>query len=398
MARNYNIPELYLMDPSFNVTPRLNEKLEGIQHLNTTGIPIHTEIRLEGVTKEIALLMKRAGFQSVEAGLQSINEKSLAAIGRNWNKKKFIQGAQFLREQDIDVKTGIILGLPYDSLKDLDHTLDFVLDLNLTESMDIYPLSLIPGTQLKDEALSMGITYMPHPPYWVLSTPYMSEKDLKFSIEMIENKLEIEFFPPIIPRFRNIHPDYFHFLDLREKKKRQCRLDFLYRNPARVGHSLTILLEEQIDIQQLVVLGRWLQTVNTFTLIQLVMDRNTIPSHEEIQQLSDAFFTPQHYFNHIHHYKADGQGKFSIRFFHLTDNLRVAESYIYQPRYCDIILRYTPGLLKKGREILEEKPILLLETGISENELGELKQIYQGFEDLLIPSYGDLLDDIGPVV
>jgi radical SAM superfamily enzyme YgiQ (UPF0313 family) len=384
MARDYRAPELYFMDPSFNVTPQLKEKLERIQHLNTTGIPIHTEIRLEGVTKEIAQLMKKAGFRSVEAGLQSVNEKSLAAIDRNWDREKFIQGAQLLPEQGIDVKTGIILGLPYDDLRDLEHTLDFVIDLNLAESMEIYPLSLIPGTQLRDEAHSMGITYMPHPPYWVLSTQYMSQKDLKFAVEMMENKLEIEFFPPIIPRFDNIHPGYLHFLDLREKEKLNRQLNVLYRYPERIGHSLTILIGEDSDITQLVELGRWLQKINPFTLVQLVMDRNTIPPDEDIQRLSGAFYNPHHYFDHIHHYKADIQGQYSLRFFHLTDNLKIAESYLYQPRYCDLVLRYTPGLTEKARDILEEKPILLVEAPLHEEELTELKQIYQGFENFLV--------------
>jgi len=384
MARGYKVPELYFMDPSFNVTPQLKTKLERIQNLNTTDIPIHTEIRLEGVTKEIALLMKKAGFRSVEAGLQSVNEKSLAAIARNWDKEKFIRGAQLLQEQGIDVKTGIILGLPYDDLSDLEHTLDFVIDLNLAESMEIYPLSLIPGTQLRDEARSMGITYMPYPPYWVLSTQYMSQKDLKFAVEMIENKLEIEFFPPIIPRFKNIHPGYWHFLDLREKEKLNDQLNVLYRSPERIGHSLTILMGEDNNINQLVELGHWLHKVSPFTLVQLVMDRDTIPPHEDIKRLSKVFYNPHHYFNHIHHYKADSQGQYSLRFFHLTDNLKIAESYLYQPRYCDLILRYTPGTSEKAREILEEKPILLVEGPLHEEEFSSLKHLYRGFENFLV--------------
>jgi len=384
LAREYDVPEIYFMDPSFNITPRLKEKLGRVRDLNTPGIPIHTEIRLEGVTPEIARLMKESRFQSVEAGLQSINEKSLAAIGRVWNRKKFIRGARLLQEQGIDIKTGVILGLPCDSREDLEHTLDFVMDLNLAESMEIYPLSLMPGTQLKDEAESMGITYMPHPPYWAISTRYLGQKDLKFAVEMIENKLGIEFFPAIIPRFTNIHPGYYHFLDLREKKKPGCQLQVLYRYPGRVGHSLTILIDENSDIAQLANLGQWLREVSPFTLVQLVIDRKTPPPLEDIQRLSDAFFSSHHYFNHIHYYKADSQGMYSLRFFHLTDDLKIAETYLYQFQFCDLVLRYTPGLISRGRDILEEKPILLVDVPIDEKETNELKDIYQGFESFLI--------------
>ncbi len=384
LAQEYEVPEIYFMDPSFNVTPQLKEKLERIQHLNTTGIPIHTEIRLEGVTAEIAQLMKKAGFRSVEAGLQSVNEKSLAAIGRLWNKEKFVQGAKRLQEQGIDIKTGVILGLPYDNLEDLKRTLDFVMDLRLAESMEIYPLSLIPGTQLRDEAESMGITYMRHPPYWVLSNQYMDQKGFKFAVEMIENKLEIEFFPPIIPRFFNFFNGYFHFWDLREKETLSSQLEILYQYPERVGHSLTILIGQDYDITQLLGLGRWLQMKSPFTLVQMVLDQCSIPSDVDIQRLSGVFYNSYHYFNHIHYYKVDRQGQYSLRFFHLTDDLKIAESYLYQPRYCDLILRYTSGLVEKGRDILEERPILWVDTPIEEKELDELKRIYQDFERFLV--------------
>ncbi|HLP61245.1 MAG TPA: B12-binding domain-containing radical SAM protein [Candidatus Deferrimicrobium sp.] len=386
LARDYHVPEIYLMDPSFNVAPNLETRLELIRDLNTTGIPVHSEIRLEAVTPQIALMMKAAGFRSVEAGLQSVNEKALAAIGRTWNREKFINGARLLQEQQIDVKTGIILGLPYDTPDDFERTLDFVLDLNLEESLEIYPLSLIPGTQLRDEAESLDITYMQHPPYWTLSTTYMKEKDMKTAVEMVNDKLNIEFFPPIIPRFVNFHPAYTHFLDLRDQAKAMHLLNDLYRQPERLGHSLTVLMSKTTDMSELVKLGRWLGEVSPFTLVQLIMDRKIPPPLKNIRCLVGAFFRHAHYFNHIHHYKIDSQGTYSFRLFHLTDNPAMAELYRVQPQYCDLVLRYTPQLLEKARDILEEKPILWVESPISETEAAELKKIYEGFEDFLINS------------
>lgn len=382
LARDHGVPEIYLMDPSFNVTPGLKEKLEHIKTLNPTRIPIHTEIRLESVTPGIARLMKDAGFASVEAGLQSINTKSLAAIGRNWNRERFIRGAGLLQEPGIDIKTGVILGLPYDTMEDFGLTLDFVRDLNLEESMEIYPLSLIPGTQLRDEATMLGMTYMKHPPYWVLSTEYMGQKDIKRTIEMVEHKLEIEFFPPIIPRFENVYPDYIHFLDLRENAAPQ--LGALQRHPERVSGSLTVLMNEKTGIHRMEALGRALLRDNACTLVQLVIDRDTIPPEDDVRRLIDVFYHPNHYFNHIHHYKIDTQGRSSLRLFHLTADLEMAESYHHHPYPYDLVLRYSPELLERGRDILEEKPILLVDSPIKKRQVDELKQIYHGFENFLI--------------
>lgn len=40
--------------------------------------------------------------------------------------------------------------------------------------------------------------------------------------------------------------------------------------------------------------------------------------------------------------------------------------------------------VEKGRDILEERPILWVDTRIEEKELDELKRIYQGFERFLV--------------
>jgi radical SAM superfamily enzyme YgiQ (UPF0313 family) len=386
LARQLNAEELYFMDPSFNATPGWKEKLELVRQLNTTGIAIHTETRLESITPEIARSMREAGFKSVEAGLQSTNERSLKAISRSWNRGRFIQGTELLGKEGIDVKTGVILGLPHDSTADFENTIDFVMQLDLEESMEIYPLSLIPGTQLRDEAEDLGVTYMDHPPYWVTSTRHMDERDLKSAVEMVEHKLGIEFFPPVIPHFHNLQPGRVHFLDLREKA--ECQLGVLYRYPEQVGHSLTILVNKHsikgTDKKKLLELGNRIQRENPFTLVQLVLDVDAIPLRQDLEPLIRAFYRPRRYFNHIHRYKIDNQDMYSLRFFHLTANLETAEKYLYQPMFCDLVLRYTPVLLNKGQDLLEEKPILLLDSPIPQPELDHLTQIYKNFESFLI--------------
>lgn len=386
LARRTNADELYFMDPSFNATPGWKEKLKTVRQLNTTGIPIHTETRLEGITPEIARSMRDAGFKSVEAGLQTINEKSLKAISRTWNRGRFIQGAELLKKEGIDVKTGVILGLPFDTIEDFENTIDFVVQLELEESMEIYPLSLIPGTQLKDEAAELNIRYMNHPPYWVTHTKHMGPRDFKAAIEMVEQKLGIEFFPPQIPHFKNIEPELVHFLDLRKQPARQIQT--IIRQPEQVGHSLTIMVNESLALGQgqplLIELGRHLRQDNPFTLVQLVLDMDVIPGKKDLQPLINAFYRPGHYFNHIHRYKIDNQEMYSLRFFHLTGDLNLAEKYMYRPQFCELILRCSPALLSKGLDLLESYPILLIDSAIHDDHLKQLRQHYADFDQFLI--------------
>lgn len=384
MAREYGVREIYIMDPSFNVTPGLKKRLAVMAGLNSSKIAMHTEIRLESVTAELSHLMASAGFVSVEAGLQSINPPSLSAIGRTWNRERFKRGAWLLTEKGIDVKTGVILGLPEDSLVEFEHTLDFVSQLGLEEFMEIYLLSMLPGTLLRDEAASLGIDYMPFPPYWVTRNRYMQENDFKYAVEMIENKLGIEFFHPVIPRFKNVYPGLIHFLDLRRQQPGKGHLDEIYRHPEQVGHSLSIILDDFFPEDELTRLGKFLQQTNRYTLIQLVFDTATPPQKNWLKQLSNDFFHPGHYFNRIHHYKLDAQGMYSLRFFHLTADLEIARRYIFEPLFCDLIVKYSPALLKYGGDILEEKPLVLVKEPVSQDEWEKLTRIYYGFENFCL--------------
>ncbi len=382
LARQYKVPEVYIMDPSLNVAPGLEARLDRIAAANDPAIPLHTEIRLESVTPEIARAMKRAGFHSAEVGLQSINPRALKAIQRSFDREGFIAGAGNLQEHDIDAKTGVILGLPFDTARDFEATIEFLIDLDLHESMEIYPLSILPGTRLKDEAESLGVKYMNRPPYQVISTPAMPEEEILSAIGIAEDRLGIEFFPPVIPLFRNQYHPLLHFLDLRFEPNQT--LDRIFQNPCCVGHSITVMWSRDSNHPDLRRLAAWLEEYNPSTLVQLVIDRRDIPTENEIELISSIWHRDVSYFDRIHRFKIHRQPHHAIRVFHLTDNLAVAESYLWQPQFCDLLLRYSPKLLTRGMDILEEKPLLLIDTPIPDEQMRILSELYLGFESFLV--------------
>ena len=383
LGHKNNVSEIYLMDPSFNVAPGLIDRLKTIARLNKTSIPIHTEMRLESVTPEIADLMKAAGFISVEVGLQTTNKKSLDAIKRSWNKKKFIEGAQILRERGIEAKTGVILGLPHDTPESFQKTIDFLIDLDLHYSMEIYFLSMLPGTVLREEAQNYGMTFMSQPPYYVTETPHFTSNDFKYSIELIEQKLEAEFFPPVIPRFINSEEGFIHYIDLRKAENKS--VDGFLANTHQIGNQLTIRVDDSIDKRELKKIGIKLLETNPFTLFQIVIESGRIPEEKEWKEVSDCFFNSHHYYNRLHYFKIDNQERFSVRFFHLVSDIKLLDSYFYDSQYCDPILLYSNQLINKtkGRELLKQNPFLLIENNIPSDELNKLKRLYSGYENYI---------------
>ncbi|HUX38396.1 MAG TPA: radical SAM protein, partial [Rectinemataceae bacterium] len=166
-AGKEGIGELYLMDPSFQATEELPERLIALAKANSAGLSIHAELRLESINEELGRLYAAAGLVSAEVGLQTTNVKALDAVNRRWDRRAFERGAEILAKNRVTVKTGLILGLPFDGYEDVISTFDFLGMTGLGQDAELYPLSLLPGTLVREKADEWGMTRMDRPPYWV---------------------------------------------------------------------------------------------------------------------------------------------------------------------------------------------------------------------------------------
>ncbi len=382
LARERDVPEIYLMDPSFGAggAEALEGKLRRIRAANPTRLPLHTELRLEAVTPQAARLLAEAGFVSVEAGLQSTNREALREVRRPWNRERFARGARRLQEQGVAVRTGIILGLPHDGLEELEATLDFVLACGLGAGLEAYPLALLPGTEIRRQADRLGLSAMGFPPYWVLRTDRLDEAGLFRAVRLVEERLGIEFHPSIVPRFCDPAPSLAGFLDLRHPGA----VDGLLRALPPLANVLTLLLPASAPREDLLRLGRRLREREPFALVQLVLDGDPAPPVEEAQRLAAAFGNPAHPFDRFRYFQEDAQGRFSTRLFHLTGDPRAARRDARRWRWYDPIVRYTPGLLARGHPSLRDRPLLLIEGAPGPAEEARLRRIYRGFEGLLL--------------
>ncbi len=336
------------------------------------------------MSPEIAALLARAGFASVEVGLQSTNPRALRAIRRHWNRDRFLRGADLLRRRNIEVRIGIIIGLPWDGLEELDGTLSFLLDQELTAAVEVYPLALLPGTELRDRAGDLGISYMALPPYWVTSTNSLSAEQLLQGVGLIEERLDAELFPPVLPRFRN--PEGFTgYLDLRDPRK----IDRSLAEPPRLATSVTVhvhgsQLRQPGELAGLERLADRLRSTHPFGLFQLVIEAEEVPQWQPARRLAEHFRSPGHFFERSRSLEQDLQGSFSARLFHLTASPEVARRYYEQPLPFELLLRCHPGLPASDPDLLEEHPLLLLEARLSPADRQTVASLYRGFERLLV--------------
>ncbi len=383
LAAKSRAAEVYVMDPSFEMRPRLDAFLRRLAEWNPNRIPLHTELCLESVTPERAELLARAGFVSVEAGLQSTNPRALAAVRRRWDRARFLRGAESLKRHGIEIRTGVILGLPEDTIDDFAATLDFLLDHGLDEAAEIYPLAVLPGSELAERAKAMGLEAMSLPPYWALGHESFSFDDFFRAEELVREKLGKSLFERPLPHFTPLAERFLTFVEL----DTESDLDRFLGTPETIGNSLTLLVGDRFftDDRLMARLAGGLRGQNPHTLLQIAVRTERDIGDGEALRASDRFFAPGAFAERCHAFDDDTQGRFAVRLFALVGDCALARSMEDRGSFIDPVLEYRPGLLASSAgRLATDRPLLLIPDGIPAAELCEAEKIYADTPESLL--------------
>ncbi len=185
MEQYERISEIYILSPAFDRSRDFISRLK-ILEKNNFGISLHTEMRADRIDRDTAGLLKRAGFNSMEVGLQTLNPDVLKRVRRNSDPEEEIRGMSFMKEAGIDLKIGIIPGLPGDSPESFHKTAERLVSLGFGENIELYPLMILPGTAIREEADALGISYQKKAPYFYLDGWGMNIGDIKAAADDLE--------------------------------------------------------------------------------------------------------------------------------------------------------------------------------------------------------------------
>ncbi|MBP1628200.1 MAG: radical domain iron-sulfur cluster-binding oxidoreductase with cobalamin-binding-like domain [Holophagaceae bacterium] len=170
------IREVFVLDPTFNFH---KDEAKAILRLIAERAPhIHFffEIRSEFIDREMAELF--AGIRcTLQIGLQSAHLDVLKRIGRSFDPGDFEAKLLLLHQAGVPYGFDLIYGLPGDSLDGFCASLDFAMSL-VPNHLDVFRLSVLPGTRLAETATGLGLSYEAQNPYQVLSSPGFPAEDL----------------------------------------------------------------------------------------------------------------------------------------------------------------------------------------------------------------------------
>jgi radical SAM superfamily enzyme YgiQ (UPF0313 family) len=199
-ARERGLKEIVFLDPCFIRRPHVESLLDGIAAINLDRrLQLYAESTVEGINSGLAEKMSKAGVVAVEVGLQSINQKTLRRIHRVLRAEKFLEGVRSLQGHGIRVIVDIIAGLPGDTLSDICNGIDWIVEEEAYDHLMLYPLSLMPSTELKQRAVELGIIAMPYPPYLLTRGPGLTAQEIGQAFHHYEEVMEEDISPVEMP-------------------------------------------------------------------------------------------------------------------------------------------------------------------------------------------------------
>lgn len=172
-----NIAQVFVLDPTYNASKERALKMLRIIEKKAPGIFFYFEARAEFIDRELANAFARIPC-ALQIGLQSANPDVLKNVHRTLDKKKFIKNIGFLNEAGVTFGFDLIYGLPGDDFAGFCASIDFALSL-YPNNLELFCLSVLPGTDLHDAAKSFALEWEQTPPYHVLRTPKFTAEDLK---------------------------------------------------------------------------------------------------------------------------------------------------------------------------------------------------------------------------
>ena len=180
-----DVHEIYLMDPVFNLyADRAREICRFVAEHNTGGVRFHAEVWAEFIDEELARLMHEAHFTFVEVGLQTTDTTVLATVERRLKMEKFLSGIRYLKQYKIPFELQLIYGLPGETAASFRKSLEFAVSLDPPQ-LAVYPLMVLPGTELWRKAGAIGLHFDPAPPYYVRSHYSMDENEIAYGWKMV---------------------------------------------------------------------------------------------------------------------------------------------------------------------------------------------------------------------
>lgn len=187
----YNPKLIKFVDRTFNYN--LNRAKSIINHIlnkySSCNTKFHFEVAPELFDEELLKLFAgvKENFMQLEIGVQSFNKETLTAVSRKSNSEIIENNISFLAKTNVHIHTDLIAGLPFEDCESFINGFNKLYFLNPAH-LQLGFLKILKGAPINKNIVNYVVS--PKPPYEILSTPWLSEKDIS-NLKMAEDMLEL---------------------------------------------------------------------------------------------------------------------------------------------------------------------------------------------------------------
>ncbi|NLY19552.1 MAG: DUF4080 domain-containing protein [Clostridiaceae bacterium] len=169
------------VDRTFNSKEeRALEIWNHIRQYENADIVFHFEIDPALLTEKMLDCLEKMppGLVQLEAGIQSVHQKTLSAVNRPRPVEKAIKNIEkIVSFKNIHTHVDLIAGLPYESYDLFRQSFNRVYNLS-AHHFQLGFLKLLRGSELRNSADFHGIKYRSYPPYEIISNKYITAEEL----------------------------------------------------------------------------------------------------------------------------------------------------------------------------------------------------------------------------
>ena len=155
LQSRYGTKGIYFINDNFTLRKKETLELCNLMLDNKLDLEWVCDTRVDLVNQELLQLMSKAGCKTIWFGVESASPKILQRIGRNTTPQQVETAFRMCRKAGIKIACSFMLGLPDETLKDMEASLKFAKKLN-PDWCQFNTFIAYPDSKLYNELLESG--------------------------------------------------------------------------------------------------------------------------------------------------------------------------------------------------------------------------------------------------
>ena len=154
---HYGLIYFSLRDDTFTADRKRAAEFCRILIDRKAGLLWNCQSNVNSLNEELLILMKRAGCECVQLGVESGSPRILKQLGKGVDPERVVAVAEMIRRVGMNLSIYLISDIPGESEEDISHTRALIRKLRPDDGY-VSPLAYYPGTRLYRDAVDAGQT------------------------------------------------------------------------------------------------------------------------------------------------------------------------------------------------------------------------------------------------